>query len=254
MDIFFFQLAIIFLPGLIWERVDAQYLQKRVPTQFDVLRRTFVFGLVAYLVTYAIADLAGLRFEFVKPNKDEIFLGVTAVNQVIVTTVAAFICSILWMYFVKLDLLTKVVHLIGASKQFGDEDVWDFTFNARDKNVEYVHLRDFGKKIVYAGWVELFSGTDKVRELVLHDVEVFDFDGNLLFSAPRVYIARPMDSIDVEFPAEPGHDQEPAQGHEPAKVQDPAEHEELLQDQALTLPDEPAQDEEPAKDQEHADV
>jgi Family of unknown function (DUF6338) len=156
MDIFFFQLAIIFLPGLIWERVDAQYLQKRVPTQFDVLPRTFVFGLVAYLVTYAIADLAGLRFEFVKPNKDEIFLGVTAVNQVIVTTVAAFICSILWMYFVKLDLLTKVVHLIGASKQFGDEDVWDFTFNARDKNVEYVHLRDFGKKIVYAGWVELF--------------------------------------------------------------------------------------------------
>ena len=131
MDIFFFQLVIIFLPGLIWERVDAQYLQKRVPTQFDVLRRTFVFGLVAYLVTYAIADLAGLRFEFVKPNKDEIFLGVTAVNQVIVTTVAAFICSILWMYFVKLDLLTKVVHLIGASKQFGDEDVWDFTFNAR---------------------------------------------------------------------------------------------------------------------------
>jgi hypothetical protein len=123
-----------------------------------------------------------------------------------------------------------------------------------DKNVEYVHLRDFGKKIVYAGWVELFSGTDKVRELVHHDVEVFDFDGNQLISAPRVYIARPMDNIDVEFPAEPSHDQKPAQGHEPAKVQVPAGHEELLQDQALTQPGEPAQDEEPAKDQEHADV
>jgi hypothetical protein len=125
MDIFFFQLAIIFLPGLIWERVDAQFLQKRVPTQFDVLRRTFVFGLVSYLVTYAVADLAGLRFEFVKPNKDEIFLGATAVNQVIVTTIAAFICSILWMYFVKFDLLTKFVHVIGASKQYGDEQaIW----------------------------------------------------------------------------------------------------------------------------------
>jgi len=164
------------------------------------------------MVTYAIADLAGLRFEFVKPNKDEIFLGATAVNQVIVTTVAAFICSILWMYFVKFDLLTKFVHLIGATKQFGDEDVWDFTFNARAKNVEYVHQRDFDKKIVYAGWVELFSGADKVRELVLHTAAVFDFEGSQLFAAPRVYIARPLDNIDIEFPTEPSQDQEPAEG------------------------------------------
>ena len=249
MDIFFFQLAIIFLPGLIWERIDAQFLQKRVPTQFDVLRRTFVFGLVAYLATYAIASLAGFRFEFVKPNKDEIFLGATAVNQVIVTTVAAFLCSILWMYFVKFDLLTKFVHLAGASKQFGDEDVWDFTFNARDKNVEYVHLRDFDKKIVYAGWVELFSGTEKVRELVLHDVEVFDFDGNQLFASPRMYIARPMDDIDIEFPAKPSRDEGSGQDPEPGEVQDPAELEEAAEDQAPTKP----REEEHAKEQEHAD-
>jgi hypothetical protein len=108
---------------------------------------------------------------------------------------------------------------MAMSKQYGDENVWDFTFNARDKNVEYVHLRDFDKKVVYAGWVELFSGTEKVRELVLHDVEVFDFDGKQLFASPRVYIARPMDNIDIEFPAEPSQDREPA------KVQDSAQHE-----------------------------
>lgn len=247
MDIFFFQLAIIFLPGLIWERVDTQFLQKRVPTQFDVLRRTFVFGLVSYLVTFAIADLAGLRFEFVKPSKDELFLGASAVNQVIVTTVAAFICSILWMYAVKLDLLTKLIHLIGASKQFGDEDVWDYTFNARDKNVEYVHVRDFDKKIVYAGWVELFSGTDKVRELVLHDVEVFDFSGNLLFPAPRVYIARPMDNIDVEFPAGPDQDKGFTQDLETAHIQD-----EETADGLAPEPQDPARHEAHTLGQEHA--
>lgn len=94
------------------------------------------------------------------------------------------------------------MQLIRATKRYGDEDVWDFTFNARDRTVEFVHLRDFDKKIVYAGWVELFSATEKVRELVLHDVKVFDFEGNELFATPRVYIARPMDDIDIEFPAQ----------------------------------------------------
>lgn len=168
MDIFLLQLAIIFLPGLIWERVDAQFLQKRVPAQFDVLRRTFVFGLVSYLATYGIYRLIGVPFELFEPKNDATFLGEPAFIEVIVTSFVAFCCSILWLYFVKFNLLTRFVHLIGATKRFGDEDVWDFTFNARDRNVEYVHVRDFDKKIVYAGWVDLFSDTEKVRELVLY--------------------------------------------------------------------------------------
>jgi hypothetical protein len=203
MDIFLLQLAIIFLPGLIWERVDAQFLQKRVPAQFDVLRRTFVFGLVSYLATYGIYRLIGVPFELFEPKNDATFLGEPAFIEIIVTTFVAFCCSILWLYFVKFNLLTRFVQLIGATKRFGDEDVWDFTFNARDRNVEYVHVRDFDKKIVYAGWVDLFSDTEKVRELVLYEVKVFDFEGTELFAAPRVYIARPMDDIDIEFPAQP---------------------------------------------------
>ena len=102
----------------------------------------------------------------------------------------------------------RFMQRIRATKRYGDEDVWDFTFNDHDRNVEYVNLRDFDKKIVYAGWVERFSDTDKVRELVLRDVNVYDFEGNELFSTPRVYIARPMDDIDIEFPAQPEANQE----------------------------------------------
>lgn len=96
MDIFFLQLAIIFLPGLIWERIDAQFAQKRIPTQFDVLRRTFVFGLVAYIATYAAYRLLGFPFELFEPKKDAAFLGETAVREIFVTTFAAFLCSIVW--------------------------------------------------------------------------------------------------------------------------------------------------------------
>jgi hypothetical protein len=63
-----------------------------------------------------------------------------------------------------------------------------------------VHLRDFEKKITYAGWVEIFSETEKLRELVLRDVQVYDFEGHILFETPRVYVARERGNIDLEFP------------------------------------------------------
>jgi|ERR1700733_4600881 hypothetical protein len=94
----------------------------------------------------------------------------------------------------------KFLQWIKATKRYGDEDVWDYTFNSGRPEVEYIHLRDFEKKITYAGWVEAFSETEKQREVRLRDVIVYDFDGNTLFETPRVYLARKMDNIDIEFP------------------------------------------------------
>jgi hypothetical protein len=73
-------------------------------------------------------------------------------------------------------------------------------FNSGRPEVEYVHLRDFEKKLAYAGWVEVWSESEKTREIVLRDVAVSDFEGNELFRTPRVYLARKADNIDIEFP------------------------------------------------------
>jgi hypothetical protein len=79
MDIFFFQLVIIFIPGIIWERLDLQYGPSKVTQQWDTLRRTFVFGLSAYLVTFCVYWLAsfffeGLNFQVFQFKKDVEFL------------------------------------------------------------------------------------------------------------------------------------------------------------------------------------
>jgi hypothetical protein len=100
--------------------------------------------------------------------------------------------------------LTQFLQRIGATKRYGDEDVWDLTFNSGKAEVEYVHVREFDKKLTYAGWVEAFSETEKLRELRLRDVIVYDFEGNILFETPRVYLARRMDNIDIEFPYRSG--------------------------------------------------
>jgi hypothetical protein len=205
MDIFFFQLIIIFIPGIIWERIDAQFGPSRAIQQWDVLRRIFVFGLAAYVITFCIywlADLmvGGVGFQVFQLTKDAEFLDAGSIKLIAIASLISLGCAILWLYASTYKLLTQLLQKMGATKRYGDEDVWDYTFNSGRAEVEYVHVRDFDKKITYAGWVEAFSESEKQRELRLRDVIVYDFESNILFETPRVYLARKADNIDIEFP------------------------------------------------------
>ena len=208
MDLFFLQLVVVFVPGIIWERIDAQYGRERVTQQWDVLRRTFVFGLVAYLVTFGVLTVASravpaLAFKLFEFRKDGTFLDDIAFKQIAMASAVSVVCAVVWLYVTNYKWPTKILRAIGATKRYGDEDVWDYMFNSGRAEVEYVHLRDFDKKLAYAGWVEVWSESEKQRELVLRDVIVYDFDGRALFETPRVYLARKADSIDIEFPHRP---------------------------------------------------
>jgi hypothetical protein len=168
-----------------------------------------VFGLSAYLVTFCICWLAsfvfeGLNFQVFQFKKDVEFLDAPSIKLIFYASVVSVFCAVIWLYSSTYKLLTRLLQWMKATKRYGDEDVWDFTFNSGRAEVEYIHLRDFEKKITYAGWVEAFSETEKQRELRLRDVIVYDFDGEVLFETPRVYLARKMDNIDTEFPYRPG--------------------------------------------------
>src|SRR5664279_2186076 len=111
MDIFFFQLVIIFIPGIIWERLDAQYGPNKATLQWDILRRTFVFGLAAYLVTFCVYWLAsfyfiGLNFQVFQFKKDVEFLDGPAIKLIFYASLVSLICAIVWLYGSNYKLLT----------------------------------------------------------------------------------------------------------------------------------------------------
>lgn len=208
MDIFLLQLIIVFTPGIIWERIDAVYGHNRSSQQWDILRRTFIFGLFSYVATFGLYWLssfasADISFEVFKFQKDTTFIDAPAVREIVIASLVATVCAIVWLYLTNYKVITRMFQKTKATKRYGDEDVWDYTFNSPRAEVEYVHLRDFEKKITYAGWVELFSETEKLRELILRDVQVYDFEGGLLFETARVYVARERGNIDLEFPYRP---------------------------------------------------
>ena len=97
-------------------------------------------------------------------------------------------------------MLTRFLQSIRATKKYGDEDVWDYTFNSELTAVQYVHVRDLEHEFVFAGWVNAFSETEKTRELLLRDVVVSNFDGKELYTVPHLYLSRPVDDVLIEFP------------------------------------------------------
>jgi len=168
-----------------------------------------VFGLSAYVVTFCLYWFcsfwfSGISFQTFKFQKDVEFLDEQNLKLIFHASLVSFVCGFVWLYVRNRKLLERLLQRIRATKRDGDEDVWDNTFNSELSEVEYVHLRDFEKKLIYTGWVETFSGTEKLRELRLKGVVVYDFDGEMVFESPRVYLARKMDNIDIAFPVEEG--------------------------------------------------
>ena len=204
-DLLIFQLAIIFLPGIVWASLDASYAAKIKRSEGQFFLRAFLFGIMTYAVEFLvfvtiqrpfrIADLADASSHDVVSH--DIFI------EVLFALPVGTVLAIIWFYAARYKLLTRFLQTIGATRKYGDEDVWDYTFNSADAAVEYVHVRDFEQQCVYAGWVNTFSETDRVRELVLLDVIVYGAESEELYRTPRLYLARPADAIHIEFPYQP---------------------------------------------------
>lgn len=201
-DLVIVQIAIIFLPGLIWAGLDSRYARKAKLSDVEYALRAFMFGMTSYAVTFILYAAIGWPFNLAD-LPDAAANGVftpSIFKEVASAVVVGVALAILWLYASNYKWDTRFLQSIGATKTYGDEDVWDFTFNSPVAAVEYVHFRDFVNQIVYAGWVKEFSETEKLRELVLRDVQIFNFDGIKLFDTPLVYLARNPENIHIEFP------------------------------------------------------
>jgi Family of unknown function (DUF6338) len=201
-DLLILQLAVIFLPGIIWARLDASYAAKVKPTEGEFFLRAFLFGITIYAVEFLVFAALGWPFKMadLADAATKEIVGQDVLHEVLWALGIGLVLSVLWLYFTRYKLLTRFLQWIRATKKYGDEDVWDFTFNSKEVAVEYVHFRDFDNQCVYAGWVNTFSETDKLRELVLLDVIVYDFEGTELYTIPRLYLARSPEKIHIEFP------------------------------------------------------
>lgn len=205
-DLTIVQIALIFLPGIIWAGLDARFVAKKAYSPFETAINSFLFGVVCYVATFLAYGIVGKPFDVfdqIAANGQGIDFR-TGIDEILVSTGLSLVLALAWIYASEYKILVRILQRLGATQKFGDEDVWDYVFNSNKPIVEYVYYRDFEKKLVYSGWVAAFSETDKLRELFLRDVEVYDFDGKLIFDSPHLYVSGKPDAMLIEFPYKPG--------------------------------------------------
>jgi hypothetical protein len=197
----FFELALIFIPGFIWMKIHSRYGFKGEKTQFDLILNAFIFGVLSYAILYVIYRYEGWSLKLFELESDsrkliqpEIF------PEIIAAVIIAVIGGVLSLYVENHKLFTRFVQIMRATKTYGDEDVWDFVFNSSSRAVSFAHLRDFQQRVTYAGFVEIFSESGQLREIVLRDVIVYDFEQTEMYRVPRLYLARERHNIHIEFP------------------------------------------------------
>lgn len=101
------------------------------------------------------------------------------------------------------------------TNKYGDDDVWTFFLNADFKELEqsendensddsvhkWVFVRDLKERLLFYGYISVWSDTGSTRELVISNVEVFDNDDStFLYKADHVYISCELDDIIIEVP------------------------------------------------------
>jgi Family of unknown function (DUF6338) len=197
----FFELALILIPGFIWMKIHSSYGAKGEKSQFDLLLNAFIFGVFSYAPLYLLYRIHGWNLKLFELDIDSKRLIQSDIFPEIMAAVGiAVVCGVLHLYFENYKVFTRLVQRIGATKTYGDEDVWDFVFNSPSRATSFVHFRDFEQRVTYAGWVQTFSESGQLRELILGDVVVYDFEGTEMYKVPRLYLARERENIHTEFP------------------------------------------------------
>jgi len=200
---FLFRVIILALPGitasLLYRKLRGKPNQKEWEDFIDI----WFFSLVSYclygLFVSAINRIfrSSLTFSILQSLFDEKYplfwreVATASILSIIVAFVAA--------YGNSHKLINKIGQKLSVTARYDDADVWE-CFNDEFKS-KWVYVRDHKLNLLYFGWINLYSDSEKPRELLLIDVQVYNnFSGEYLYSCEMLYIAREKSELSIEIP------------------------------------------------------
>lgn len=222
---FTFRLIILFFPGLlafmIFDRLTVH--RKVEPFFFGV--NSFVFGIVAYFLTWALslsvfpainAGLNTLHAQWQQvptiglPEKMAVWENLKDSSKGVELGEMAWTCGV--AVFLALGsswasnhkVLYRVARRFGIGRKSGEMDVWAFVMNSRDDAFNFVTLRDVEADLAYDGWIHSFSEDHTTTELLLGDVAVYrNSTSLLLYQIGAMYFKVDPTKVILEFRGKP---------------------------------------------------
>lgn len=193
------QLALLFVPGLFWAMIDAAHRPISQSGQFVYTLRVFAFGVISYSIVGIVYRACGEQFDVVRFSNNGWHLE-DAIDELLWAVLTSLLLSVVWLYGRTYKVITRLLNNIKATNHIADQDIWEFMFNADEPKTKYAHVRDYKNELIYAGYVVAYSERTDLRELAMVDVCVFNSSAELLYAVPRLYLARSVSEITLEFP------------------------------------------------------
>lgn len=194
---FTFRIILTGIPGIITYFLLSKLIGRVGKNSIEMILLIFLFS----ILSYSIYDLFSPSNDII----DKLFKETNNVqfNDILWSSFVAIIISFILSYLYRYNILNWIGQKIKATKKYGDEDVWHYFHNAPDKqkNDGWIYIRDHKLDLLYYGYISVWSESEKIRELIITDVSVYDnISGDFLYNSNHIYISRNIDDITIEVP------------------------------------------------------
>lgn len=218
MNSFAVYMAIIFFPGIIATIICENITIHIVKWgSFKYILYSFFFGVSSYIleqiVYFTIPHLStfiqstienGLLSARILPLIHYVITDYRIPPKIIANIIVAIILSpavaIIFSFVHNKKLLNRLAMKIKVSEKYGDESLYYLFASQRD--VGYVVINEKEKNLTYQGILSSVSITGYIQEIILKDVEVYNYEtSELVYASPCIYISKAPGGFTIEYPA-----------------------------------------------------
>lgn len=192
------KLILLLIPGsiacVIYERLTIH----KQWNSFKFVTNAILFGGVSYLLAQVVFNICGNDASFTSfwenlPTKE---IPYRAIIKASLLSIVVGLCSTGMDHYKVVNRFGKWLRL---TNKYGDENLYSYFLNA--KGVEEVYVRDIENNLTYHGLINSFSENDDIKELVLIDVVVYEYEtSKKLYELDKIYLSKSKDSLIIELP------------------------------------------------------
>ncbi len=192
------KLILLLIPGsiacIIYERLTIH----KQWNSFKFITNAILFGAISYLIAQLIFSIRNPDESFNLfwenlPTKDIPY------DVIVKSSIISIFVGLAATGIDHYKLINRFGKLIRLTNKYGDENLYSYFLNAKD--VEEVYVRDIENNLTYHGFVNSFSENDEIKELVLIDVVVYEYETSTeLYKLDKIYLSKSKENLIIELP------------------------------------------------------
>ncbi|MDX2062673.1 MAG: DUF6338 family protein [Bacteroidia bacterium] len=188
------KLIILLIPGGLATLLLNRLTLRRVEEPFLFLLSAIFHSLVSYLLLGLVYEVLGGTFStwgWLTGHDSSIEF-----SEVTLASLLALLVAVLTAKGTQKRWLNRFGQWLSITDKYGDDTL--FMYFLSTKEVNEVYVRNYQTEKVYHGQVASYSDQVEELEVVLRDVYVYNFEGELLYQAPLVYVCSSRTSMTIE--------------------------------------------------------